>query len=99
MFCVLFSLFFLPRLYFNLLKLDLTKINTKSGDAIWTLANNGLDFLDSRTEFWRQQKPIYARKTSYVPNTDQDASKNPMNYIIKKLEIIDNCKFSLIRKF
>ena len=63
----------------------MTKINTKSGEAIWSLglilllffvvinfkkkifffnkANNGLDFLDSRTEFWRQQQPIYARKS------------------------------------
>ena len=42
---------------------DTTRQNTKAGDAIWGLANNGLDFLDSRTEFWRQQKPVYARKT------------------------------------
>jgi hypothetical protein len=57
------------------------------------LANNGLDFLDSRTEFWRQQKQNYARKSAYNPNTDSDANKNPLNYILKKLEVIDNCKF------
>jgi hypothetical protein len=55
-------------------------------------ANNGLDFLDSRTEFWRQQKPIYARKSAYNPNAESDATKNPLNYILKKLEVIDTCK-------
>lgn len=67
------------------------KVNTKSGDAIWSLANNGLDFLDSRTEFWRQQKPIYARKSSnkYNPNVSSDSVKNPLNYILKQLELID----------
>ena len=73
----------------------MTRINTKSGDAIWSLANNGLDFLDSRTDFWRQQKPIYARKSSYNPNAESDSSKNPLNHILKKLEAIDTCKYYL----
>ena len=29
---------------------------------IYKLAQEGVDYLDSRTEFWRQQKPMYARK-------------------------------------
>ncbi|RNA02032.1 tetratricopeptide repeat 25 [Brachionus plicatilis] len=71
----------------NLLQDDhATRANTKSGDAIWNLANSGLDFLDSRTEFWRQQKPIYARKKSrqsYAP------SKTPLTYVLNQLEVID----------
>lgn len=30
--------------------------------AIYKLAQEGINYLDSRTEFWRQQKPMYARK-------------------------------------
>ncbi|RKP16648.1 galactose mutarotase-like protein, partial [Rozella allomycis CSF55] len=32
-------------------------------DSLSDLINEGLQYLESRTEFWRQQKPIYARKT------------------------------------
>lgn len=67
---------------------NITRVNTVAGDAIWSLANNGLDFLDSRTEFWRQQKPIYARKNSYTAAADS-SSNNPLNYVIKQLETID----------
>ncbi len=69
---------------------DTTRQNTKAGDAIWSLANTGLDFLDSRTEFWRQQKPTYARKSKV--RSEDVSSKNPANYILKQLEVIDNCK-------
>ena len=30
--------------------------------SIRDLATEGLDYLDTRTDFWRQQKPMYARK-------------------------------------
>lgn len=73
--------------------LDITRLNTTAGDAIWSLANSGLDFLDSRTEFWRQQKPIYARKNSYANNADT-TSNNPLNYVIKRLETIDTCNLN-----
>lgn len=67
---------------------NITRQNTTAGDAIWGLANNGLDFLDSRTEFWRQQKPIYARKNSYANGGDSNAN-NPLNLVLKRLETID----------
>ncbi|CAF0922726.1 unnamed protein product, partial [Brachionus calyciflorus] len=63
-----------------------TRANTKSGDAIYGLANNGLNYLDSRTDFWRQQKPIYARKN----NLSKTSTKTPLDYILNQLEIIDN---------
>jgi hypothetical protein len=53
------------------------------------LANNGLDFLDSRTEFWRQQRPLYARKNKYSNASDTSAD-SPLNLILKRLETIDN---------
>jgi hypothetical protein len=74
---------------------DATRPNTKTGNAIWSLANNGLDFLDSRTEFWRQQKPIYARKKMSL-NSSSQSNKNPLDYILKQLEVIDNCNKSFI---
>jgi hypothetical protein len=36
-------------------------------ESVTALITEGLRFLESRTEFWRQQKPIYARR--------KDASK------------------------
>ena len=66
-------------------EVNVTKINTKSGDAIWGLANNGLDFLDSRTEFWRQQKPIYARKSAFQ-STKYSLDANNQNPLDKKLK-------------
>ena len=46
--------------------------------------------MDSRTEFWRQQKPIYARKRKdWVKVTANP--KDPLNYILQQLESIDNC--------
>ena len=30
--------------------------------SIYTTVNEALGYLDARTEFWRQQKPMYARK-------------------------------------
>jgi tetratricopeptide repeat protein 25 len=69
------------------------------------LANNGLDFLDSRTEFWRQQKPIYARKSGAMNSSSHSSSettadryKNPLPYVLKQLEIIDNCKIEFCLK-
>jgi len=75
------------------IRLDITRLNTVTGDAIWSLANSGLDFLDSRTEFWRQQKPIYARKNSFADGADT-SSNNPLNYVIKRLETIDTCNWN-----
>jgi hypothetical protein len=30
--------------------------------SVKKLAETGIKYLDKRTEFWRQQKPMYARK-------------------------------------
>ncbi|CAF4037091.1 unnamed protein product, partial [Rotaria magnacalcarata] len=64
-----------------------TKANTKTGDAIYQLASEGLDYLDSRTEFWRQQEPLYARSRSIKKlEGDEESYK----HIRHELEAIDD---------
>ncbi len=66
-----------------------TKPNTKSGDAIYQLASDGLDYLDSRTDFWRQQEPLYARsKFLRKPEGDDETYR----HIRRELEAIDESK-------
>ncbi|XP_011670214.1 tetratricopeptide repeat protein 25 isoform X1 [Strongylocentrotus purpuratus] len=73
---------------------DLTRSDTDSGNRIYDLVNEGLQYLDTRTEFWRQQKPMYARKRekeeakgAREKNKQQPA--DPAKYILKNLEEID----------
>eukprot|EP01137_Pigoraptor_chileana_P005691 Opistho-2@49090 len=35
----------------------------RSSENMYDLVSGGISYLDTRTEFWRQQKPLYARKT------------------------------------
>ena len=69
---------------------------------ICLLVQEGLSYLDSRTEFWRQQKPMYARKREkelkkwnrsptrpiapFKSSRDVDYTK----FVFKSLEEIDN---------
>ncbi|XP_055512903.1 LOW QUALITY PROTEIN: outer dynein arm-docking complex subunit 4 [Leucoraja erinacea] len=41
---------------------ELVRTNTDSGGTIQDMIMSGISFLDTRTEFWRQQKPIFARE-------------------------------------
>jgi len=68
-----------------------TDPNTDSGRSIYELVSEGLLYLDTRTEFWRQQKPMYARRREYPSsNRDRNGKKVPANeYIISELEKID----------
>ncbi|XP_063954060.1 outer dynein arm-docking complex subunit 4-like isoform X4 [Lytechinus pictus] len=73
---------------------DLTRADTDSGNRIYDLVNEGLQYLDTRTEFWRQQKPMYARKRekeeakgAREKNKQQPA--DPAKYVLKNLEEID----------
>lgn len=63
-----------------------TKTNTKSGDAIYQLASDGLDYLDSRTDFWRQQEPLYAR-SKFTRKAEGDDEY--YTHIRRELETID----------
>jgi hypothetical protein len=51
-----------------------------------------LDYLDSRTDFWRQQEPLYARsKFLKKPEGDEESYK----HIRHELEAIDERKYIL----
>ncbi|CAF3582320.1 unnamed protein product [Rotaria sordida] len=64
-----------------------TKPNTKTGDAIYQLASDGLDYLDSRTDFWRQQEPLYAR-SRFIKKLEGD--EESYKHIRHELEAIDD---------
>jgi len=40
-------------------------LNEFPNENIQKIIDQGLEFFDSRTEFWRQQKPIYSRKKEH----------------------------------
>eukprot|EP00058_Branchiostoma_floridae_P013087 XP_002598575.1 hypothetical protein BRAFLDRAFT_118336 [Branchiostoma floridae] len=78
---------------------DLIKGSSQTGMAIYELVTDGIQYLDTRTEFWRQQKPMYARKRDKVVARQgfqrqkkprvREAAADPANYILKNLEEID----------
>ncbi len=73
------------------------------------LVQDGISYLDSRTEFWRQQKPIYARKREKELKKWHPQPTRPINpmgrtrqhqtemeyskFILKSLEDIDNGQY------
>ena len=69
---------------------------TKISATIQKLALDGINYLDSRTEFWRQQKPMYSRKRDKEMR-DRDARRgsgrgargDAAKYVLKNLEEID----------
>lgn len=67
--------------------------NTTMGKTIFTLVEEGLMYLDTRTDFWRQQKPMYARRHEKIMQKHRFDSNTgklaPNDYIIKELERID----------
>ena len=73
------------------------------GKTISTLVNEGLSYLDTRSDFWRQQKPMYARRHDRImQRRKREVTTNkslPNDYILKELERIDQGEFvSLIYK-
>ena len=73
--------------------------STQSGQNIYELVCEGLQYLDTRTDFWRQQKPMYARKRDkklqmQSRNTNKAGGLN--QYVIKELEKIDQCEYNIL---
>uniref|UniRef100_A0A3B4DE83 Outer dynein arm-docking complex subunit 4 n=1 Tax=Pygocentrus nattereri TaxID=42514 RepID=A0A3B4DE83_PYGNA len=74
---------------------DLIKGKTRGGERLQDVILNCISYLDTRSEFWWQQKPIYARqrdrkllreqwnRARHLPPSD------PTCYILKNLEEID----------
>ncbi|KAK2150784.1 hypothetical protein LSH36_389g01003 [Paralvinella palmiformis] len=74
----------------NLLKE--TDQHSPTGQNIYELVHAGLQYLDTRTDFWRQQKPMYARKRDCIIPRHVGARDNKTTanqYIIRELEKID----------
>ncbi|XP_013908169.1 PREDICTED: tetratricopeptide repeat protein 25 [Thamnophis sirtalis] len=74
---------------------ELIKSVTKQGVTVGDLLNEGLSYLDTRTDFWQQQKPIYARirdRKLMLKRWTRDQKRKPSEvarYILKSMEDID----------
>ncbi|XP_011902039.1 PREDICTED: tetratricopeptide repeat protein 25 isoform X1 [Cercocebus atys] len=78
-----------------LLDEDLIKGTMKGGLTVEDLIMTGINYLDTHSNFWRQQKPIYARERDQKLMQEkwlQDHKRHPSqtaHYILKSLEDID----------
>uniref|UniRef100_H0WQC9 Outer dynein arm-docking complex subunit 4 n=1 Tax=Otolemur garnettii TaxID=30611 RepID=H0WQC9_OTOGA len=78
-----------------LLDEDLIRGTMKSGLTVEDLIMTGINYLDTRSDFWRQQKPIYARERDRKLMQEKwlrDRKRSPSqtaHYILKSLEDID----------
>lgn len=67
--------------------------SSKNGQQIYDLACDGLHYLDTRTDFWRQQKPMYSRKREKQDRLKGKQKKgNHEHYVLQQLERVDNGK-------
>lgn len=48
-------------------------------NSIYTLIDEGISYLDTRAEFWRQQKPMYTRKREKILRRWKPAPTRPQN--------------------
>ncbi|ELR53937.1 Tetratricopeptide repeat protein 25 [Bos mutus] len=78
-----------------LLDEDLIKGTIKHGLTVEDLIMTGINYLDTRSDFWRQQKPIYARERDRKLMQEKwlrDRKRRPSQtarYVLKSLEDID----------
>ncbi|XP_012512143.1 PREDICTED: tetratricopeptide repeat protein 25 [Propithecus coquereli] len=78
-----------------LLDEDLIRGTMKGGLTVEDLIMTGINYLDTRSDFWRQQKPIYARERDRKLMQEKwlrDRKRSPSqtaHYILKNLEDID----------
>ncbi|XP_074417633.1 outer dynein arm-docking complex subunit 4 [Larus michahellis] len=74
---------------------DLMESSTKQGIKVADLVLSGISYLDARSEFWQQQKPIYARVRERKLRQQRwirDKKQKPAEvgrYIVKSMEDID----------
>lgn len=72
---------------------DLVK-GSAAGVNIYDLVLSGIQYLDTRTDFWRQQRPLYARNRDRLEmkrkwSSRPDKEPEPTAFILKNLEKID----------
>lgn len=75
---------------FSLTILDYIK--SHSSKPVYELVQGGLTYLDTRTEFWRQQKPLYARKKDIGKSASGRKKKVKISQgkqVLKQLEEVD----------
>ncbi|GFO25847.1 tetratricopeptide repeat protein 25 [Plakobranchus ocellatus] len=72
---------------------------TQSDSYIKSRACDGLEYLNNRSDFWRQQKPMYARKRDRQSRSAKGSAANvgrggqdPLKYVLRKLEEIDEAQ-------
>lgn len=64
--------------------------SSKNGQQIYDLACDGLHYLDTRTDFWRQQKPMYSRKREKQERLKgKQKQGNHETYVMGQLQKID----------
>lgn len=63
--------------------------SSKNGQQIYDLACDGLHYLDTRTDFWRQQKPMYSRKREKQDKRGNKKKGNHEQHVMSQLERID----------
>lgn len=67
----------------------------RGGERLQDLILNCITYLDTRPEFWLQQKPIYARERDRKlmqqkwNKTRQNPPSDPTRFVLKSLEEID----------
>jgi len=76
---------------------DNSERNTETNMAIRDIAIRCLDYLDTRTDFWQQQKPMYSRKRDKqmregARRTADPGKNDPTNYVLSNLEKIDEAQ-------
>lgn len=81
---------FLDKLYDSM-----TASSTDTDKYIKDRTVDGLEYLNMRADFWRQQKPMYARERDRKRQRQQQSGRShggeedPMQYILRRLEEID----------
>ncbi len=68
--------------------------STTTGKTILGLVEGGLTYLDTRTDFWRQQNPMYARERESAKlrrprRRSGGRAQSPYDYVMCELEQID----------
>jgi hypothetical protein len=67
-------------------------VQGNNDSTIYGLISGGINYLDSRTEFWRQQKPLYARKKQKPllhRNKPKQKTEDPADFVVRSLDEID----------
>ncbi|ELT90815.1 hypothetical protein CAPTEDRAFT_148055 [Capitella teleta] len=63
------------------------------GRHVYDIIYNGIMFLEGRTDFWRQQKPMYCRRKERFQPKSKDSHKSNINeYIVRTLTDIDDAQ-------